>query len=414
MRTKPPESPRSAHKLRGGPSPPSHKVDSPSCGAFGAAAQVLLTAGLVPVPCGGETGKKPLIRYRNLDERMNQNFLTELLQDDAFRSAGVGVLTGVGQYPITVVDVDDPTALARVTELFGPTPIEIATPSDGRHLWYLSQGEGCANLRRHGLAVDIKGIGGFVVVPPTRRPALGKQGGSSLAGCYRFLRGSLDDLPGLPAMGEGGAALMLTASPVTTRASRQDREGRAVLMGERNSTCFSWALRLAPNSPDLAALVGALMEVNLGQCDPPLPLSEIRRVAMSAWGYDQAGRNWARSHGVVRITEEEGRRLRSAAALALLYRLRQAHGSRAEPFAVSPRPMAEAGCVLNLGERSIRQARAELVAGGFLELVHAGGAGLGDPSLYRLAGADLLDRRDDTSHNIKTLSLRPSRAMRRP
>jgi len=123
-------------------------VDSPSCGAFGAAAQALMTAGLVPVPCGGETDKKPLIRYRNLDERMNQNFLTELLQNDAFRSAGVGVLTGVGQYPITVVDVDDPTALARVTELFGPTPVEVATPSDGRHLWFLSQGEGCPQTRR--------------------------------------------------------------------------------------------------------------------------------------------------------------------------------------------------------------------------------------------------------------------------
>ncbi len=343
-------------------------------------------AGLIPVPCGGDTGKQPLIRYRGLANRMDRQYLERLLSAPLTEAAGIGILTGVGRTPITVVDVDDPALIPMIETRFGPTCIEVRTPSGGRHFWYRFAGERSTNLRRVGLAVDIKAARGFVVIPPTRRA------GDS-TGNYRFLRGRLEQLAELPTIAAEGAALLAAQardalmSVGEVRDPKPPARAQKVPHGERNVTCHGWALRLAKHAVDFQGLVASLMDVNRNMCDPPLSIEEIRRIAASAWRYEQIGQNWVSSAGVTRITTEEGQRLRTAAALALLVCLRRNHGSRAADFAISPRAMATAGIVWDLGERAIRQARDELIEAGLLELTHRGGKGPGDPSRYRLVEA---------------------------
>jgi hypothetical protein len=355
----------------------------PVAASFRAKATEVFEAGLVPVPCGGPDGKRPLIAYRDLELKLTRAYLEGLLIAPVTETAGIGVLTGAGRLPITVVDVDDTAIIPSIEDWFGPTSIVVGTPSGGRHFWYRFGGERSANLRRAGLAADIKGAGGFVVIPPTRKPDDG-------GGNYQFLRGGLEQLSELRFIAPGGAALLsphagdaeVAGEPIPHYGS--SAAARKVPSGERNVTCHRWALRLARNVGDLEALIGSLMDVNRSICDPPLPMEEIRRIAASAWRCQQLGRNWVGSAGVTRITTEEGQRLRSVGALALLVCLRRNHGSRRGDFAISPRAMAEAGVVWDLGERAIRRARDELIEAGLLELSHRGGNGPRDPSRYRL------------------------------
>jgi hypothetical protein len=84
--------------------------------------------------------------------------------------ANIGV--SCGPSGVVVVDIDDPSVIEDLLRRFGPTPLITSTPSGGRHLWYRNRNrQRSRNLRRsHGLAVDIKAAGGFVVVPPSVRP----------------------------------------------------------------------------------------------------------------------------------------------------------------------------------------------------------------------------------------------------
>ncbi len=84
-------------------------------------------------------------------------------------------------------------------------PLVTGTPSGGVHLWYRTTGERC-QVRLDGLKVDIKGIGGMVVVPPSIRPT-GQHAGKA----YTFVKGSWDDLIHLPTITPGA---LKTASHV--------------------------------------------------------------------------------------------------------------------------------------------------------------------------------------------------------
>ncbi len=132
---------------------------------FADAALVLRDHGLAPVPLGGDDGKVPLVRWRTWEHRPGRQFLERLA--DKHPTANVGVLTGLSG--VTVVDVDDPELVDGMLRRFGDTPLVTGTPRGGVHLWYRSTGEGCLT-GLDGLKVDIKGLGGMVVVPPSIRP----------------------------------------------------------------------------------------------------------------------------------------------------------------------------------------------------------------------------------------------------
>ncbi len=163
-------------------------------GPFASAAKELAEAGLVVIPCGGEKGKTPKIKTKALRYRPTAETIKGWAE--RYDNANVGVLTGE-RSGVLVVDVDDAGVVDPMIERFGQTPLKTSTPSGGVHLWYRWNGERCSNLRpREGLKVDIKGAGGFVVVPPSVRQSTGKP--------YTWLRGSLKDLPGLPGVRPGG------------------------------------------------------------------------------------------------------------------------------------------------------------------------------------------------------------------
>lgn len=244
-------------------------------GGHGGCAAALSAAGLAVLPVGGEDGKKPLVKWSGRRGLLGSDALAKLC--NKFPTANIGVITGISG--VTVVDCDAPEAVAAMIERCGDTPLKTGTPSGGTHLWYRSSGERCANLRAHGLVVDIKGIGGVVVVPPSVRPS-GPYAGRS----YEFRSGSWADLGNLPTIRPGGLSMaMSTEADPPTRL-------RAVKLGRRNNMLFRLLLSHARHCDSEDDLQDVAITIN-ADYDPPLPAAEVRMTAKSAWRYEQDGKN---------------------------------------------------------------------------------------------------------------------------
>jgi len=355
------------------------------------AAKEMHDLGLAVMPCGGPLNKKPLLRWRD-GKLPSWNSIKTILCNPENADAGIGMLTGVGDFPITVVDIDNPTIVQAVMEAMGHTPIVVRTPSGGVHLWFRFDNERMKHLQGRGLPVDVLSKGGFVVTPPTARgAATGKQ-----AGAYVFERGSLADLEQLSILPQDWETRLLALAPgeVLEGEAKSARAKSAsgpiasrFREGERNTGLFRAALRMAPNCDSAADLARCLLDVNR-LCAPSLPTAEVTKIAKSAWSLENRGENWARGAGVTQISTRETERLGSAYPCWLLLHLRQAHGSREEPFAVVARAMASCGVVPGMGEYQIKKALKHLLAVGLVKQVSKGGRCRGDASRYLLAPRD--------------------------
>lgn len=357
-------------------------------GAFPKAALKLFDHGLLPVPCSPLNIKAPGISFASWQREPGRDVVTQWAEAPRYHSAQIGVLTGKGRFPVTVVDVDDISRLEALVALLGPTPLMIATPSGGRHLYYRFNGEAGANLRSSGWAVDVKGKGGFAVAPPTRKPV---DDAKAKAGRYSIVQGSwkqLDRLPSLPQdwrtrLGADRRSAVAHAG-ANSQAPNQGRQDGLVKQGHRNTTAFSAGMRLARIAQDAPDLFLMLQDWNASNCDPPLDDQELARTAASAWNYQVTGRNWT-GVGGVNLTQDDVRDIGDADAVFTWLHLRFAHGARSEAFALVVPRMVEEDSIPGLRAHRLRQAIGRLLAKGYLRCVHQGGRHKGDPSLYRLA-----------------------------
>jgi hypothetical protein len=347
--------------------------DLAEAGPFARVAHVLAGCGLAVMPVGGADGKEPLVTWGRWKRPPGHSAIDKFIRQ--FPGADIGVICHLSN--ITVVDVDDPALVGAMLAQCGDTPLRLSTPRGGVHLVYRHGGEQSA-VRLDGMAVDVKAVGGFVLVPPSVRRA-----GPHAGKCYDFICGSWDDLPHLPKVKTGSLPLAVQAGKDDAPAGQSLHLLQAVGEGRRNTTLFKTLLRVARHCDDVDALVDVAEGLNEA-CLPPLPASELVRVAQSAWSYEETGKNWAGKGARVVVTAGHLEILATNVdALALCLLLRMNHGARAEPFAVSPKAMAEANLIPGWGPKRYSAARAWLVAQGFLVVVHEGGTGPGDAWLYR-------------------------------
>ena len=342
---------------------------------FAEAAFDLNERGLAVLPCPADDGKSPRGAVSGFDRwrmRPGARFLERLV--DRWGDANIGVLTSLSG--VTVADVDGDEAVAReIIRRAGDTPLVTRTPSGGLHLWYRSRGEHNANLRPIGLPVDVKGsASGIVIVPPSFRP--------STQVAYTFERGTWDDLARLPFARPD--SLSIVDCPASARIDD-------LRPGNRNNALFRRALREARHCDDLESLVDVLNSLN-EQTEQPMYHPEVENIAKSAWGYETRGQNWVGQEARAVIGSGDLKQFstcsNSSDALFLFVTLRTAHGARdrrGEPFAISPRAMADKKVVGKWSASRIRNARQTLVKLNYLEPVHRGGRGPGDPSLFRFS-----------------------------
>ena len=326
---------------------------------FGAHAPDYIAHRLAVFPTGGDDGKKPLVSNYS---RMGLPAARRLVEGGRFEGANLAFCTGP-RTRLTVVDVDSPKDkdLADALAIYGTTPVIVKSPS-GFHLYFRHNGERRKVRARD--KIDILG-GGICIAPPSVRP-------DRENGAYRFLKGFLDDLDRLPTLKSPVALSQARTLHVSTRGVEQ---------GQRNSYLFRQCLKaLAEGWPadELPARACAWNE----QCDPPLPGAEVMAVAAKATRYHDRGENWigreARAHITVSELSDLGG---NGDAVLLLMKVRAAHGWRCgEPF-----PLAMAlGAALGWHPKKFRQVRGFLCERDYLQCTYPGGAGPGDPALYRL------------------------------
>jgi DNA-binding XRE family transcriptional regulator len=337
----------------------------------------LRSRGLAVLPVGGETGKKPLVTWAKWTKPPATAFVDKLICRHP--DANVGIICHLSR--VTVVDIDDLALLGAMLERFGDTPLITRTPSGGYHIWYRHAGERCTNLRGEGLDVDIKGKGGFVVVPPS----VARQG-RHYGKPYVFERGSWADLGRLPRIRDDSLPMMIGGQGNNCFASAKATPLRSIAVGRRNDTLFRLLLRQAPYCDTFNDLVDVAFTINDGSLEEPLPPAEVATTASSVWRYEQRGENWAGREARAVIDRSTFEILQqNPDAYVLWTKLKIEHGARKEAFAVCPEAMAKNEVIKGWRDkRRYRKARDCLVEQGLLDPVHIGGRGTGDPHLFRL------------------------------
>jgi hypothetical protein len=330
-------------------------------GAFQSSALALHERGLAVLPTGGDDGKSPLVKgwttWRGQARRSVESLASK------FPDANVGVITGLSR--LTVIDADDERALADAERRFGRSPIVTRSPRGGGHLYFRSSGERNANLRSAGLNVDVRGVGGMVLAPPSARAGIGS---------YRLERGGWDDLARLPALRPDA---LPGAHRPRTSVSVDAREG------ERNTKLFTALRCVAEACRSLDDLLTEAHAIN-AQFAPALSNIEAAKVARSVWTMKEQGRLILPGKPRILMLPAELEGL-SADAFYFSAWLKRWHGAKqGASFALSAKAMERARVLAGWGRRRYELAILELRRSGRIERTHRGGSRPGDPSLFRL------------------------------
>ena len=345
-------------------------------GPFAREALHLRKLGLAPIPCGGDDGKVPAIRTRTWNGAPREETYRQLVR--RFRDENIGLLTGPSR--LFVVDIDQARLADDMIRRFGATPLMVQTPSGGVHLYYRAQGERCANLRQsEGLPVDLKGVGGLVIAPPSRR-LTGEHEGK----LYSIVQGRWEDV-----------ARLRPVKPGSLPTNRQSVP-KPMPEGTRGNELFRHAMIEARSCDTFEQLLDKLRWINEESCQPPVEDARVVRTANSAWRYQQVGRNFV-GNGAKRqvfnfVSEIEAfQKARGGSDACLLLQVLRTVHFDGGPFALSPRSMARDGVMAGWSERQFREARELLIDIGSLVMVHQGGRGPHDPSLFAFGTIERCD-----------------------
>jgi hypothetical protein len=260
-----------------------------------------------PVRVEGKSKKPAVSNYMHIGRYASSQLLLKFGGADA-----LGFVLGP-RSKITVLDVDtqDEGVLGDALSRHGQTPIIIRSGSGHYQAWYQHGGEGrdTSSWRRRGLPIDILG-GGFVVAPPSR--------GST--GAYQFIQGNLDDIANLPRL-KNLEAVLSPACAVSAASAE---------VGHRNSSLWRRCMVLAKGCSNRGELLQCAFSEN-SKLVSPLDRSEVEQLANSAWGYEEAGRNWISGGAIVAIKHSEVDEImgENPDAFLLMMKLMRTHWGRA-------------------------------------------------------------------------------------
>jgi hypothetical protein len=220
-----------------------------------------------------ERGKVPPRGFIEWQKRATSNFVQ--LEKWAAEFPGCNWAIACGSASgVVVVDVDGPEGRASLAALEGkecPFPqtltVQTGRENGGSHFYYrLREGVDVPNNNsgKIGPKIDVKSIGGYVVVPGSVH-ATGKQ--------YRFVDPSVP-LAELPEW----IVERLKGRPPKSEQQQVSGEQK-IVKGKRHDTLrdFGWKMLRAGMCAE--AVIKALHEVNANQCDPPYSASEMDKKA---------------------------------------------------------------------------------------------------------------------------------------
>jgi hypothetical protein len=318
-------------------------------------------------PVRGDGNKRPMVR--GWDE-IGTNTSASLAGNPRFADCdGIGFRVDRPFGPkITVLDIDiaDEAELARAIAKHGETPIIVRTASGKFHGYYRHNGERRWIRPWKNLPIDIVG-GGYVVGVPSVTPG----------GKYEFLKGDLSHVHNLPVL--RGVDDLLNPPPESVIAAFAGNQ-KKVSKGNRNGALFRACMIRARAAESFDELLAWAREFNEANMAPPLMEMEVINAAKSAWGYELRGENFIGGGGAFVTCPPavvDDLCLNNPDAFVLLMVARRHHWDR-ERFCLANAMGEKLGWTLP----RLRSARNCLVRNNYVVVLHHGGRGAGDATVY--------------------------------
>jgi hypothetical protein len=343
---------------------------------FADSATLYRRLGLSPIPVDPQT-KMPLVSIRNWTHPPSERTIAQWVQ----RHSASGIALELSTSGLTVIDVDQPgeKALNKAVDRFGQPGAISRTRSGGFHLFFRANGER-QRIRLDGLPIDLKGGSsrGYAIVPNTDR--------------YQWLVGGPDaiaaksELPKLEGLQERPGAL--TSAPIP--------------QGQRNDTLFRHLLGIASGltASDPEEIERTLFEAGLRFTAtghfPPLPEAEVKKTARQVARYVASDSLIAPGQPCIVIGADARAALEHDPQSFLVYAvLRENHALR-DSFAM---PYEWLQRRFRVGRQRAIVLRKCLIDAGLVEVIHAGGRGPGDVTLFKLVPVLRVSREDHNSTN---------------
>lgn len=228
-------------------------------------------------PCG-ERDKKPLIKgWPRLASSDTSTILGWVAKHPG---CNWGVTTGPnsGVWVLDVDGEDGRKSLAALEAAYGALPQTLASATGraegGEHRWFrCSTFQLKTSTGRLGDGLDVRGSGGFVIVPPSTHPS---------GNAYRWI-------DPLQTTAEAPEWLMRMVTTPRPQGIPSVQAVDVIEDGTRNATLCSHAGRLRRRGYELAAIEKALLEANERNCQLPLEQAEVLKVAASVMRYEPGG-----------------------------------------------------------------------------------------------------------------------------
>jgi hypothetical protein len=217
-------------------------------------------------------GKKPATARGFKDATTDQVQISDWWRRNP--DANIGVPSGP-ESGFFALDVDGPDGEASLRELIerheNLPKTRVSITGKGRHLWFRYPGFRVGNIQngKLGKGLDIRGDGGYVVVPPSWH-ASGRR--------YEWEGGEEAEIAEAPSwflglLREGDRRLQSSlAAPLGTAQAKIPR-------GERHQALMSYAGKLRHEGADEFVILAALLSFNETQCDPPKARKEVEKIA---------------------------------------------------------------------------------------------------------------------------------------
>jgi hypothetical protein len=217
-----------------------------------------------------KANKKPMIAWAQYQDRYPSE--EEVIDSwTKWPQAGIGIITGAIS-GLVVLDLDVGYDPQKIADLNLPETATVNTPSGGQHLYFKHPGYAIANrtdLFGNGSHVDVRGDGGYVVVPPTLYPNMVP---------YEWSK-NMQEIP-IAALPQNLADLMLKKEPAKGLAEAVGELFKGVPEGNRNSEAARICGILLKKHPKVvwAAEVWPKLKSWNEMNTPPLDETELRNV----------------------------------------------------------------------------------------------------------------------------------------
>ena len=234
--------------------------------------------GLPVFPCAPKT-KKPITAHGFKDASTDPDQVRRWWTDEP--NANIGMPTGAPSGTV-IVDVDPrhngEESIEELQAAYGELPDtpESHTGGGGRHIVFAHPG-GHVPCSQSKVApgVDIKGDGGYVVLPPSLHPS-----GET------YIWEASSDIADVPLAPCPPWLVALATAQTPTSNATDTPDGGTIPSGQRNAALARLAGGMRRMGMTEPAIRIALLQTNQERCSPPLDETEVRQIARSIARYE--------------------------------------------------------------------------------------------------------------------------------